>query len=300
MQTAVLTKMFGESGLFEACTLAANAGFDAVELMGRDPHLGPETSVEEAETLRDHLDDTGLDVVCLATYTGKYATREMSDADRETELDTLGHYCDLALALDCDLVRHNPGGPAEHHADDTDYERAARWLQRAADRAAEDDLRLAVEIHSTTIVESATAAVDLFERIGRENVCAIHDAGNMYISDAAYGTEGVAELGEWLGHLHVKDEVRIADANAYAAFGIETTAGEQVFRPCLLGTGGVDHAPLFAALRERGYDGAITAECHLPPHGALDASTIAEHERDALEQLWANADRGSFADPRIE
>jgi L-ribulose-5-phosphate 3-epimerase len=290
MQTAVLTKMFSESGLFQACDLAAEAGFDAVELMGRDPHLGPETSVEEAETLRSYLDDIGLDVACLATYSGNYANREKSDTDRETELDTLDHYCDLALALDCDLVRHNPGGPAEHRAEDADYEQAATWLQQAADRAAEDDLRLAVEIHSTTIVESAGAAVDLFERIDRENVCAIHDAGNMYIADAAYGTDSVAELGEWLGHVHVKDEVRITDANAYAAFSVETAAGDEVFQPCLLGTGGTDHAPLFAALRERGYDGAITTECHLPPHGTLDASTIAEHERDAVEDLWTNAD----------
>lgn len=286
MQTAVLTKMFSESSLSQACDLAAKAGFDAVELMGRDPHLGPETSIEEAETLRTFLDDIGLDVACLATYTGNYADRGKSDTDRETELDTLAHYCDLALALDCDLVRHNPGGPPEHRAKDADYKQAATWLQQAADRAAEDDLRLAVEIHSTTIVESADAAVDLFERIDRENVCAIHDAGNMYISDTAYGTDSVAELGEWLGHVHVKDEVRITDANAYAAFDVETATGTELFQPCLLGTGGADHAPLFAALREHGYDGAMTAECHLPPHGTLDSSTIAEHERNAIEALW--------------
>lgn len=290
MQTAVLTKMFGESSLSKACDLAAKAGFDGVELMGRDPHLGPETSIEEAEALSTHLDEIGLDVVCLATYTGNYANREKSDANRETQIDVLDHYCDLALALDCDLVRHNPGGPAEHRAMDADYERAAMWLQRAADRAAEDDLQLAVEIHSATIVESASAAVDLFQRIDRENVCAIHDAGNMYISDTDYGTDSVATLGEWLGHVHVKDEVRIADANAYAAFDIETAVGEETFQPCLLGTGGADHTPLFAALREQGYDGAVTAECHRPPHGTLDASAIAEHERNAVEDLWTNAD----------
>lgn len=290
MQTAVLTKMFGESGLHRACDLAAEAGFDAVELMGRDPHLGPETSVEEAEVLRDHLDDVGLGVSCLATYTGGYADREKDDADREAELDALDRYCELAVALDCDLVRHNPGGPPEHRAEEADYERAATWLRRAADRAAEDDLRLAVEIHSASVVETAGAAVDLLERIGRENVRAIHDAGNMYISGVDYGPDSVETLGEWLGHVHVKDEVRVADPNAYAAFDVETTAGKETFRPCPLGTGGADHAPLFAALRDAGYDGAITAECHLPPHGTLDAPTIAAHERDAVGRLWADTD----------
>lgn len=286
MQTAVLTKMFGESSLFRACDLAADAGFDGVELMGRDPHLGPETSVEEAEKLRTHLDEIGLDVVCLATYTGNYANHEKNDTDRETELDVLDHYCDLALALDCNLIRHNPGGPPEHRAKDADYERATTWLQQAADRAAEDNLRLAVEIHSATIIESAGTAVDLFERIDRENVCAIHDAGNMYLSGTDYGIDSVATLGEWLGHVHVKDEIWITDANAYAASSIETAACEGTFQPCLLGTGGVDHAPLFAALQEREYDAAITAECHLPPHGTLDPSAIAEHERDTIESLW--------------
>ena len=289
MQTSVLTKVFGESGLRRACDRAAEAGFDAVELMGRDPHLGPETSVAEAEALSDHLTDLGLDVTCIATYTGGHANRDMDDAEREAELDALDHYCDLAGALDCDLVRHNPGGPPEHRAEDADYERAATWLRRAADRAAESDVRLAVEIHSSSVAESAGTTVDLLERVDRGNVRAIHDAGNMYISGADYGAGSVAELGDWLGHVHVKDEVRIADPDAYAAFDVETAAGEGTFRPCLLGTGGADHAPLFAALRDRGYDGAITAECHLPPHGTLDAPAIAAHERAAVESLWADA-----------
>ncbi|WP_435156431.1 sugar phosphate isomerase/epimerase family protein [Haladaptatus sp. DFWS20] len=286
MQTSLLTKVFNGCNLETACKLTAEAGYDAVELMGREPHLGPETSIEEAEGLREYLDELELEVSCLASYTGNYANREKSEADREAELTALDHYCDLAVALDCDLIRHNPGGPAEHHATTADYERAASWLQRAADRAAEDDLRLGVEIHSSTIVESSTTAVDLFERIERDNICAIHDAGNMYISDVPYGPTSVATLGEWLGHVHVKDEVRISDPDAYGAFEIETTNGEETFRPCLLGTGGADHGPLFTALQEQEYDGALTAECHLPPHATLDPLAIATHERATVEDLW--------------
>lgn len=289
MQTSILTKVFSDSDLPTACRRAADAGYDAVELMGRDPHLGPETTVAEAETLREQLDDLGLSVSCLATYTGNYANRDKGEDDREAELAALDHYCDLALALDCDLIRHNPGGPPEHHAEDADYERAASWLRRAADHAAEDDLRLGVEIHASTIVESASAAVDLFERVDRKNFCAIHDAGNMYISGVPYGADSVETLGDWLGHVHVKDEVRVADPDAYAAFTVETATGEETFRPCLLGTGGADHEPLFAALRANGYDGALTTECHLPPHATLNASTLAVHERVAVEDCWATS-----------
>lgn len=131
-------------------------------------------------------------MTCLATYTGHYADPTKSDTDREADLDALDHYCDLAAALDCDLIRHNPSDLPEHRAENADYERAATWLRRAADRAAGDNVRLAVELHSVTVVESVSVAVDLFERIDRENVCAIHDAGNMYIFDVGYGADSVA------------------------------------------------------------------------------------------------------------
>ncbi|WP_330633422.1 sugar phosphate isomerase/epimerase family protein [Halocatena halophila] len=284
MQTAVMSKLFGEYSLDQACELTVESGYDAIELMGKAPHLGPETTKETATELRAHLDELGLDVVGLATYTGYYANREKDDDERHNELEALEHYCELAELLECGLIRHNPGGPPEHRATETDYARAVEWLRRAADRAT--PLQIGVEIHPHSIVETAATAVELFERIDRDNVVAIHDAGNMYTSNASYGPDSLSTLGEWLGHCHVKDELQIADPNAYGSYSVERADGETLFRSCLLGTGGTDQQPLFDALCDREYDGAITAECHLAATPTLDESAIASHERRAIEALW--------------
>lgn len=174
------TSVFGEQGLYDACSVAADVGFDAVKLMGRDPHFGPETIDARARELRGHLDDFGLDVSCVATYMGGYVDR--MDSECEAELDALERFCELAEAVGCDRIRHAPDGPPEFRAEEADYERAATWMRSAADLAAKHDMELLVEIHALKILETPAMTRDFLERVSRENVKAIHDAGNMYIA----------------------------------------------------------------------------------------------------------------------
>lgn len=286
MQTSVLTKLFSERDLDDAIGVAADLGFDAVELMGCDPHFGVETTNAYARAVRETLDQHGLDVSCVASYTGGYV--EMSDGECEAELERLKQFCKLAQLVDCTRVRHGPHGPPEHRATDADYERAAIWMRRAADVAASYDVDLLVEIHSETIVESASTMRAFLERVDRRNLGAIHDAGNMYISRTPYGTDAIAELGGWLDHVHVKDELRVAD-DALGSFEMETSAGMERFQPRLLGEGGADHASVFQALVEQEYDGCVVAECHLPAHDTLTDRAIAECELAAIDRLTADA-----------
>lgn len=286
MQTSVLTKLFDNRSLSEACAVAADVGFDAVELMGRAPHFGPETTDEEARELRAHLDELGLDVSCIASYTGGYIGKDTNE--QEAELEALERFCELANVVGCHRVRHGPGGPPEHRATEDDYEVAAQWMRRAADLAAEYDVELLVEIHSLTVVESATAARHLLDLVDRDNVGIMHDAGNMYISRKDYGAESVDVLGDLLAHVHVKDEIRVVD-EARGTFELETSEGTERFQPRLLGDGAADHEPLFSALADREYEGFVTLECHVPPHDTLTDRAIAECELHAVERLIETA-----------
>lgn len=286
MQTAIFTKVFGERGLYDACSIAADVGYDAVELMGRAPHFGPETSDERARELRVHLDNLGIEVSSIASYTGGYV--DQRDEACEAELEKLERFCELADIVGCDLIRHAPDGPPEFRATADDYEQAAIWMRRAADIAASYGKEIVVEIHALKITETAATTREFLERIDRDNVGAIHDAGNMYIVRTTFGADSVAELGDWLRHVHIKDEVRIAD-NALDTFEIERPDGPERFQPRLLGEGAVDHGPLFEALVDREYDGYIVAECHLSPHGTLTDRRIAECELAAIERLKRDA-----------
>lgn len=280
IQPALFSKVFGDRELTEAATLAAELGYDGFEPMCREPHLGADRSLETVRELRDHLDDLGLVVPCLATYTGNDAG--LTPRERERELETLETFLEFADALNCEIVRHGPGGPAVRDATDEDFERAARWLRRATDRAAEYDVTIAMEIHAGRLSETVSSTKRLLEAIDRDNVGAIHDAGNMYLVDDGFGPESVRWLGDDLIHVHVKDLRRVADGTRPSTFELETNAGTETFQRQPLGEGDVDHGPLFDALAAAGYDGHVTAESTFAPD---DARAAAAHEIEELRRL---------------
>lgn len=282
MRTALFTKILDDRSLQEACEIAAEVGYDGVEPMGREPHLDAGTSDAEARQLRAHLTDLGLEVPCLATYTGFYVGKDREKC--EEELAKLERFCELAEILDVNLVRHGPGGPPSYAATDADYEEGAHWMRRAADLAAEYDKRLGVEIHGDTIVESASDAVRLLEAIDRDNVGVIHDAGNMYICSEAYGPASVETLGDRLQHVHVKDERRVGDTSGAGRFEWETADGTEYYEPALLGEGDVDFEPLLSGLADVGYEGFLTDECHVPQDDKRDGRFVAEYEHEVLER----------------
>lgn len=282
MKPALFSKVFDDRSLGTAIDLTADLGYDGIEIMARDPHLPADTSHERAEEFGERLDRAGLTVPCLATYTGFY--NERTDDEAEAQLAEFERYAALGEILGCDLIRHKPGGPPLRDATDEDFERAAGYLRRAADIAAEYDCTVGIEIHAGRLVETADSTARFLNLVDRENVGVIHDAGNMYIVDADYGRDSVERLRESLVHVHVKDLQRIDDLSAENAFELETNRGEEVFEHRLLGEGDVNHQPLVAALDEIGYDGYLTDECAVASRDDGDIE-IAEHELAALENL---------------
>lgn len=284
MQFALFSKVLADRPFEAAARTAADLGYDAVEPMAREPHLGADTSPERAAELAALLSDLGLSVPCLTTYTGGYV--DGTDAECEADLAALDPFLDLADALDCDLVRHAPDGPPVHEATEADFERAATWTRRAADRAAEHGKTLCVELHAHKVTETVDSTLDLLDRVDRENVGVIHDAGNLFIVGESFGRESVERLGDRLVHVHVKDIARVPlDTDGPGTLELETRRGRERFQHRLLGEGDVDHGPLVAALVDTGYDGYLTAE-HPPQRAAgEDPVVVARHELAELRRL---------------
>jgi sugar phosphate isomerase/epimerase len=283
MEAALFTKVFKGRSLEKAFEFAAHAGYDAVELMCREPHFAASTTHERARELRERLDDLGLAVAGMGTYTGEYVG--VSDAEARAELEELESFLELADVMGTDLLRHGVGGPPERHADPGDYEEAAEWYREAADLAADYDKRLGIEIHANTITETAESTVELLEAIDRDNVGAIHDAGNMYIVGADYAGASLETLGDHLFHAHVKDVRQVTDPSLPGAFERERAGGTDAFQHRLMGHGDLDHRRLFEALEDAGYDGYLSNECHRPTDEVWTDRAIAAHEREAMDHL---------------
>lgn len=285
MQPAIFSKVFDDRPLEDAVITAAEIGFDGIEIMAREPHFPADTDQERADEIADIIGDYGLTVPCLATYTGGYARK--SDAECEAELEAFERFLALAEILDVELLRHGAGRPSVRQATEADFERAASWLRRAANLAAEYDRTVGLEIHAHRLTETVDATLRLLDAVDRDNVGVIHDAGNMFIVDDSYGPESLDRIGDQLAHVHVKDLSRVDESSMPDVFSLETPRGDEHFRRELLGDGDVDHQPLFAALGERGYDGFATAETNV---GRFDRQTVARRELEGLTRLSDGVD----------
>jgi sugar phosphate isomerase/epimerase len=283
MQPALYSRVLGDRSVADAVETTAAAGYPGFDLMARAPHLPGDADREQVDALGRTLDDHELGLACVTTYTGGYVGR--TEEECEADLAELEPYLEAADALGCDLLRHGPDGPPPYEATDDDFEQAARWMRRAADLAAEYDKRLGIEIHAKKICETTDATLDLIERIDRDNVGAIHDAGNLYIADAPYGAESIEALGDRLFHVHVKDLERVQQASHPDTSTIGTRHGDEHFRSTLLGDGDVEYDRVFDALADGGYDGYVTAE--QPPLEDVPGEAVAEHELAELNRLLA-------------
>jgi L-ribulose-5-phosphate 3-epimerase len=285
MHPAIFTKVFDDRSLDDAIESAARIGYSGVEIMAREPHFPSTASHDRAREIGSLLDDLDLVVPCLATYTGGYTTK--TDEECEAELEEFERFLSLSEALDVDLLRHGPGGPSVREATDDDFERAATWLRRAADRADAYDRTIGLEIHSHRLTETTETTMRLVESVDRENVGVIHDAGNMFIVDERYGRESLDRIGDRLAHVHLKDLSRVSDRSLPDAFSLDTPRGEETFRRESLGEGDVDYGSLFGALDDAGYEGSVTTETTVR---RIDREEVARRELDAMRGLIEGTD----------
>lgn len=134
------------------------------------------------------------------------------------------------------------------------WEQARREYQEVERLALAHGVKALVEIHHGTIVPSASAARRFLEGFDPMAVGAIYDPGNMVWEGYEAYRLGLAVLGPYLAHVHVKNAEwrptgRRADGSlAWAAAWTPLDAGM------------VDVGELFAALRDAGYDGWVSVE----------------------------------------
>ncbi|MHA6484684.1 sugar phosphate isomerase/epimerase family protein [Paenibacillus sp. strain BS8-2] len=281
MKLAAFSGVLIEHSIQEAMQLTKKLGLDGIEIAAREPHISPKTSlarVKEAKAVASSLE---LEIPALAGYVGGFS--DASDSEAQSGFEEFKRLLEIAGHLDCGMIRIYPGGPNAFLASDYHYAKAAHWVNLMAEEAKKQQVKVLMEIHNDSLVETVEGSLRLLNMIDYDNVGMIHDAGNMYITDTDYGRDSVLELGSRLFHVHVKDELRVDEVGAPGTFTATTKHGKQQFLQSRLGEGGADHLPLFKALREVGYSGWLTLECHAP----FPAYERLEHDLNVVRELLA-------------
>ncbi|MBI3971243.1 MAG: sugar phosphate isomerase/epimerase [Chloroflexi bacterium] len=284
MKISLASKVLQDRSPEDVIDVASTLGFAGVEWFCLPQHLPPETSSKQAAALGARTRDAGLKTVCLSTYAGGFA--DLPDAECERQIGIFQQYVRIAEQFGCTLLRIWPddmgrrllGPVTEEH-----LERAAQYIRQAADRAAERGMRVAVEMHQTIGVDTGRV-IRLLDLIDRPNAGVIYDPGNVYLARLPYAHETVRPLAGRIMHVQLKD----------AHLGLPTPAhlaSEPALRyggsfDLLTGEGEVDFRQVASALREAGYDGWCSVECHALPRPEMDSVAIAAAELASIRQCF--------------
>ncbi|WP_163537433.1 sugar phosphate isomerase/epimerase family protein [Gracilibacillus sp. YIM 98692] len=263
MKFAAFSGVFIDYSIQQAMSISKELGFDGIEIACREPHLSPSTSRQRVEEIKHLASKLDLEIPALAGYMGHFSTS--SDKECEKALQEFKQLVKWADILGADMVRVFPGGPNAFLAEDYHYEKAAFWLKKCVEEAKPYSIKVVMEIHNLSLIETVEQSKKLLNMVGHhDDIGVIHDAGNMYITDTSYNRDSILHLENHLFHFHVKDVKRVEKSVAPGTFTNLTKNGDEHFMQCLLGEGEVDHQPLFDTLNEMGYNRWITLECAAP------------------------------------
>ena len=268
MRIAICSKILQEYDISEAVSIAADIGYEGIEIFGVEKHLPADVPEKKVRSLAGQLRNVGMECVTLCTYVGMFAQK--SDDECMQEVEKFRRYLDIAQELECDMIRVQPGGPPQPSAAREDHwERAAHYLRECCDLALTPDLGVVME-NNFGLSATCDATLDMIARVDRPNLGINYDPGNLYRMDRYYGHEAIARFGELVWNVQVKDCYRDDREDDYKL---------------LLGEGEVDYASIFSALDAAEYDGHVSAESHKDPTAEFTAADIAKHEYEAIRSL---------------
>jgi sugar phosphate isomerase/epimerase len=259
---------------WQAETVIAKAtefGYDGIEWRGGPQgHVQPDMHVAQKAILQKRLMDTGLITVAVTAYTSFVSSVAK---ERQSNIDELKRYADLAAELDAPYVRTFLGElPEGTKPDPSIYQNISDSLNIACEYAESVGVKIAIEPHDDFV--RAATIIPILNQIQNTTLRVIWDIGNAFAAgeDPA---ESFALLKDRLAYVQVKDG-KGRDLN---------------WQLCSLGKGDVPLGQAFELLMANNYEGAFSVEWEYawhpelaPPEMALPAALRTVQELLAAAQ----------------
>src|ERR1051325_2033459 len=220
---------------------AAEFGYDGIEWRGGPQgHVHPAMDSAKKAYLRQGCSNAGLFSLAVTAYTSFVSD---SAEERQSNVDELRRYADLAAELDASYVRTFLGElPDRVHPDSSIYQRITDCLNAASEHADSLGVKIAIEPHDD-FVRSRDVAPVLQDSQSNPALRAIWDIGNAFAAGES-PAEGFDVLKDHFAYIQVKDG-RGRDAK---------------WQLCPLGQGDLPLRQVFELLRANNYQGAFSVE----------------------------------------
>jgi protein FrlC len=250
MKLATATSVLYRYAIQDAISVVARAGYDGVDIWGGRPHVyRQDLSTEELNSLRQRLDEYGLEVPSLmpAFYRYPYSLSSPNPRVRNDSLEYMRECVDNAVVLGAAIVLIVPDHSLFGQQRADSLQRLTESIDIIARYAAQRQqrLKLGIEIlygDETDLVNSADDALAIINQIEHENVGAVLDTGTLNLSK-----ESLLEIFDKLDRLVLQIHVN------------DNQGGEKQ-QNLIPGEGTYDFQGLVQFLKERGYQGYLSAE----------------------------------------
>ena len=269
---------------------AKQLGYPAVEIMGKRPHLSMvDHSDEDVRALKKLVQDLGLDVATIASYTNFTGGLESSEVPFvEIQLGYIKRLAEMGEILGAKILRVFTGYFTDALSWDAQWSRCVDAVRQASDICAAHGLILGVQNHHDIAV-GVDSYVEFLDDVNKPNCKAMFDAWSVAL-------QGVTDLYGWgkkLGSRTVQTTIadyvklpRFRHAGGLVNYEVATPATRAV----AVGDGFIDYASFIRGLRDGGFDGYLSYEMCSALRGGGGIENLdktAKRSLDAINKLIA-------------
>ena len=283
MKLALDPYMLRDRPFAEVCRIAADIGYDSIELSPRPDFIPffthPRADRAKIDEFRVALRDSGLE---LASILPLYRWSSPDEDERQAAVRYWKRAIELAVAVGCSVMNSEFNGRPEQAArSEAQFWRSMEELLPLFER---EGIQLNLEAHPDDFIERNTEAVDLVRAIDSPLVRYVYCAPHTFHLGDDIGAM-IDYAAPVLAQVHIADVLnhRASSGLRYIVNPPGSTA--RVHQHLDIGQGEVDFDACFDALRRVGFDGILTACVFAWEERAVESS------RFMFERIRAYLDR---------
>ncbi|MBN2295740.1 MAG: sugar phosphate isomerase/epimerase [Pirellulales bacterium] len=262
---------------------AADLGYEAVELMGKRPHLGT-IDIDEGRLkhIRDTAVEAGVEISTIAGYTNFTLAQGTEIPAVEFQLLYVRELASMARQLGAKNIRIFSGYSTDLESYSTDWKICVDAVRKCARVAEEYGIVIGVQNHHDVGV-GVDSYVEFLDEVDHPNCRAMFDAW----APALHGDDlqsCARRLAPRMIQTTVADYVRLP-RYAYMPGLVNYKRLDDMVRAVPMGEGFIDYKSFFAGLREGGFDGYVAYEMCSPLRGGGSEANLDRSAKISLETI---------------
>ena len=254
-----------ELGLDPFMRKAAGFGYEAVELMGKRPHLSVlDVDDQQLARIRETAEEVGIEIATIAGYTNFTLGLGTEIPNVEFQVLYVQKLAKIAAKLGAKFIRIFTGYSTDLDSYGADWKVCVEGVRQSARAAEEFGVVVGVQNHHDVAV-GAESYIEFLDEVDHPNCRAMFDPW----APAIHGDDLrmlAKRLAPRMIQTTVADYVRLP-RYAYMPGLVNYKRLDDMLRAVPLGEGFIDNETFFAGLREGGFNGYVAYEMCSPLRG---------------------------------